>query len=197
MARDAGPPIRIGVVDLRMPGMDGAALAQAVQADTALRDVQLICMHTVGRHRVGVESDDSHFVAELTKPVRRVDLAKALERAVTACPADAPPLPAAIPAAPPEPSSAPVGPHQGLRVLLAEDNPVNQRVAVGILRKLGIVPTVVEALARLDRDVFDLVFMDVQMPELDGFAATRELRRRSVPGLNRAVPVVAMTAARS
>jgi PAS domain S-box-containing protein len=198
MARDAGSPLRIGVVDLRMPGMDGAALAQAVDADATLRDVRLIGMHTVGRHRVGVESDDSHFVAELTKPVRRVDLAKALERALTACPANAPPLPAAVPAAPPAPSSAPVGPHQGLRVLLAEDNPVNQRVAVGILRKLGIVPTVVEdgaeALARLDREVFDLVFMDVQMPELDGFAATRELRRRSVPGLNRAVPVVAMTA---
>ena len=84
-----------------------------------------------------------------------------------------------------------------LQILLAEDNLVNQKLALGILEKLGHRVTVVnngmEALEQLERRDFDLVLMDVQMPELDGLAATRELRRREAPAKTH-VPVVAMTA---
>jgi CheY-like chemotaxis protein len=85
----------------------------------------------------------------------------------------------------------------GLRVLLAEDNVVNQKLALGILGKLGHETTIAnngcEALEKIQRQQFDLVLMDVQMPEMDGLAATRELRRRESGGDKR-LPVIAMTA---
>jgi CheY-like chemotaxis protein len=89
------------------------------------------------------------------------------------------------------------GPLGQFRILLAEDNLVNQRLAVGLLEKMGHQVTVAqngrEALDLLEERDFDLVLMDVQMPEMDGFAATRELRKRE-EGRQRHIPVIAMTA---
>jgi PAS domain S-box-containing protein len=189
--------VRIALVDLRMPGMDGFALATAVRSAPHLRDVRLVSMHPVSRTGLDAQSQAAGFVADLTKPPRRAELAKALDHAC-ATTASTAAVPVAVAAGPAAPTIVPSLHRRLLRVLVAEDNPVNQRVAIGILRKLGIDPLVVDngvqALEALERERFDLVFMDVQMPELDGFAATRELRRREVPGLNRTVPVVAMTA---
>ncbi|BCS32207.1 hybrid sensor histidine kinase/response regulator [Luteitalea sp. TBR-22] len=188
--------IRIALVDLRMPGMDGFAFAAAVREAPHLGEVRLVSMHPVSRSGLDAQSQAAGFAADLTKPPRRAELAGAIDRASAPVGA-ATAAPVAVTAPAPEPPvSIPAG--RRLRVLVAEDNPVNQRVAVGILRKLGIDPVVVDngaqALDALGREPFDLVFMDVQMPELDGFAATRELRRQELPGLNRAVPVIAMTA---
>ena len=84
-----------------------------------------------------------------------------------------------------------------LRILLAEDNPVNQRVALHVLKKAGHAPLAVgngrEALAALEREAFDLVLMDVQMPEMDGFEATRAIREQEIQ-TGRHLPIVAMTA---
>jgi CheY-like chemotaxis protein len=168
-----------------------------VRSAPHLRDVRLVSMHPVSRTGLDAQSQAAGFVADLTKPPRRAELAKALDHAC-ATTASTAAVPVAVAAGPAAPTIVPSLHRRLLRVLVAEDNPVNQRVAIGILRKLGIDPLVVDngvqALEALERERFDLVFMDVQMPELDGFAATRELRRREVPGLNRTVPVVAMTA---
>jgi CheY-like chemotaxis protein len=89
------------------------------------------------------------------------------------------------------------GPGGGLNILLAEDNPVNQLVMQGLLGKRGhrviVAATGKLALEAMEREAFDLVFMDVQMPELDGFDATREIRLKERPG-GRRVPIIALTA---
>ncbi len=122
----------------------------------------------------------------LTKPVKRSALLRMLGELRGG--AHAPGLVAA---------EAPVG-FAGRRVLLAEDNPVNQKLAVRLLEPLGISLVVAhngrEALEHLSRQPFDAVLMDCQMPELDGYAATRALRSGASGGTNRDVPVIAMTA---
>jgi CheY-like chemotaxis protein len=204
-ACDDRDPVRVVLVDLDARGLDGFALAHTVRADARLRDVSLIAMHRIGRTGLEARMQEAGFAADLAKPVRRAELARALERALAAgTPAASPLLPvapvggAAAHAGVATPTAAAPGPRRHLRVLLAEDNPVNQRVAVGMLRKLGIEPEVVgngaEAIAALARDAFDLVFMDVQMPEIDGLEATRVIRRPGFSGPNRDVPVIALTA---
>jgi CheY-like chemotaxis protein len=191
-------PVRLAIVDLQMPRFDGFAVAAAVQANRELRQVPLVAMHPVTGAGLDARVHDAGFTAGLTKPVRRAELAAALEAALRSATTPSPtncvtpgadplPAPAATPAA-----------GAGVRVLVAEDNPVNQRVAIGMLGKLGIHPVVVEngaqALDALARDAFDLVFMDVQMPQMDGLEAVRALRAPESCGPNRTVPVVALTA---
>jgi CheY-like chemotaxis protein len=93
--------------------------------------------------------------------------------------------------------NAPARNNSGLRVLLAEDNAVNQRLAIRLLEKQGHHTTVVDngkqAVAALERETFDLVLMDVQMPEMDGFEATSVIRAKEV-GTDRHIPIIAMTA---
>ena len=141
------------------------------------------------RHDLGV-------AAYLTKPVVPSDLLRSIQDALGTVLVDAKGreiLPRARPAGP-EAAPAPVGP---LRVLLAEDNPVNQRLGVLVLEKQGHAVRVVgngrEALAALEEQEFDLVLMDVQMPEMDGLEAVATLRRRE-EGAGRHVPVIALTA---
>src|SRR5262249_4603239 len=92
---------------------------------------------------------------------------------------------------------APHAPRSTLRILLAEDNPFNQKLAQGLLTKEGhslvVVNNGAEAVAALDRDAYDLVLMDVQMPEMDGFQATRLIRQREAER-GRRTPILAMTA---
>jgi len=134
-------------------------------------------------------------VAALAKPVRRAELFEAIAAALGA--ADVPDRPDT---ARPAPNAMPetVGLH-GSRVLLVEDNPVNQEVARGMLERMGVRLAVAkdghEALEHLGREEFDLVLMDCQMPGLDGYETTAEVRRLEESGSHRErMPIVALTA---
>ncbi|HET7719542.1 MAG TPA: response regulator [Acidimicrobiales bacterium] len=179
-----GQSYGFAVIDAGMPGMDGVELVRRIASDPALAATRLVLLVTAA-------SSPGRFtcpsgVTCLTKPVRVSQLAEALQAA-------GPPTVRA--------SSLPATPPPEIRghVLVVEDNASNQLVAVGILRLLGYRADVAsdgtEALDALDRVQYDAILMDCQMPEMDGFTATREIRRREGP--DRHTPVIAMTAGAS
>ncbi len=181
-------PFRLMLTDVHMPGMDGFALAREVKRLPALADVVVVMLTSSGQKTDTARCREEGIAVFLTKPVRRAELRKALLRAIE------PPAHAVVP----EPASAwkDAG-ASSLRILVAEDNLVNQRIAVKVLEKRGHAVTLAnngrEALDQLSRIEFDLVLMDVQMPEMDGFEATAVLRARE-KDTGRHIPVVAMTA---
>jgi signal transduction histidine kinase/CheY-like chemotaxis protein/HPt (histidine-containing phosphotransfer) domain-containing protein len=179
-AVDAGGLYDVIVLDMHMPGMDGVGLAQELRRRPSTRDLPMLLLTSLGqRPPEAAELGLRH----LTKPVKAAALRAAVATALGA---------ALEPAA----ESAAAAPLRPLRVLLAEDNVVNQRVAVLLLERLGYRADVVgngqEALDALVRRPYDVVLMDVQMPVLDGLEATRRLRRE-LPA-ERQPRVVAMTA---
>ncbi len=181
-AAAAGRPHDLLLLDMAMPEMDGAQLVQAVRADPALRTVRMVVMTSRGR---SVEPQGARLlegVRVLSKPVKQSQLGDAMV--------------AAMKPAPP--------PGRRIHILLVEDNPVNQRVAVRQLAKLGYpncdaVANGVEALEALRRRSYDLVLMDCQMPEMDGYEAARRIRETEAAspltrGALAHVPIIAMTA---
>jgi two-component system, sensor histidine kinase and response regulator len=179
-ARAARELLRAGPYELVIAhGAAGFELA----AGSELGDARLILLTGSGEDRAAARRAGIRHI--LTKPVRRDQLLEAIAAAVG--PAPASPAPAA---APERPDVA------GARVLIAEDNPVNQLVIEGMLSKRGIAADMVsdghEALARLDPDRHRLVLMDCQMPEMDGYEATTAIREREAPDQH--VPIIAMTA---
>ena len=182
-----GKPFGIAITDDDMPGMDGIELARAVRADPLLAAMPFVMLSSAGR--------DEHTAREagieycLTRPVRQSQLFDCLVSATGTTPA------ADVRQARLEPMAANLQAH----VLLVEDNPVNQELALHMLEVLGCRAVVVNhgraALEALDRTAFDLILMDCQMPEMDGFEATAEIRRREAAGSNgRRIPIVALTA---
>jgi len=192
-AHEAGDPYQIVIADFQMPGIDGAALAAAVRSDPALRDVVYIMLTSVGHWKEHSLMRGQSIDACLLKPVRHTRLMNALstEWARKAAPAS----PAAMPAAPAVQGAGELS-ALSARVLVVEDNVVNQKVAVMILAKLGVRADVAphgrEAVNVLSKTPYDLVLMDCQMPEMNGYEATSAIRTQS--GINQAVPIVAMTA---
>jgi CheY-like chemotaxis protein len=173
------------LVDLCMPDMDGLMLADAVTGGIEPRPA-IIMLSSAAR----VSEPAAHgIVRTLLKPVGRDELFDAIAAAVSAPPAGI--------AAERAPSSVPAATGRSLRILLAEDNIVNQRVAAGILQKFGHTVVVVgnglEAVAAIERQPFDVVVMDVQMPEMSGVEATAVIRRLQ-DGANVRTPIIAMTA---
>ncbi len=184
----AGSTYAAMLVDLQMPAPDGLALAERLHADPNHRYIPLVGLFAPSTH-ARAPADPRHlFAACLTKPVRPTEL---LDSLVAAFGHLAVETPAAAPAA--------AAAERPERLLLAEDNTTNQQVAVGILAKLGfprvdVVANGAEAVHALATIPYDLVFMDVQMPELDGLAATRLIRAQYTAVTSHQVPVVAMTA---
>jgi len=184
-ATDGGrAPYDMAVLDMAMPGMDGLELARIITADPGLGAPSLLLLSSVS-----VEADvatEAGFMARLTKPVRLSSLYDSLVRAVSPSLTEATSIPVA-PAAP-----------TGLRgtLLIVEDHAINQEVARGIVARLGYGSDMagdgVEALAALELRTYDAVLMDCHMPEMDGFQATVEIRRREAGGPH--VPIIAMTA---
>jgi PAS domain S-box-containing protein len=186
-AATAGTPFRLALLDAMMPGMDGITLAERIKASPALAGCTLLLLSSAGQHTDLARSRTAGISCSLTKPVRQADLLNAILRTVHPEPSSE-----GVAAAPA--SACPVLP---LRVLLAEDGLVNQQVAVGLLELRGHSVVVAnhgrEALAALERESFDVVLMDVQMPEMDGLEATAAIRARERQTGGH-VPIIAMTA---
>jgi signal transduction histidine kinase/DNA-binding response OmpR family regulator len=187
LARRQGRPYRVALIDGQMPGMDGLAVVRAAAGTQELGETRLLYL-TTWVERGGTEAARAAGAAAcLTKPVKRALLRSALERALDARPA----APAAGPPAAERPSL------RG-RVLVAEDNPVNQRLTLRLLAKRGCEVALAEngrraVEAATEGPPYDLILMDCQMPEMDGLAAAHAIRaREAVRGGH--VPIVALTA---
>jgi len=185
----AGDPFDLAILDMHMPGMDGVELARRLQRDPALRTIRLLLL-TSGQ--LDPVATDAAVKRHLRKPVRQSKLLDTIAEVVLG----APPASAerAAPSSAPEPVTVPFG--DAPRILVVEDNEVNQAVVVAMLGRKGYTADVAvngkEALNAMNRASYDVVLMDCQMPVMDGYEATRELRRREGSGPR--TPVIAMTA---
>jgi CheY-like chemotaxis protein len=186
-AARASTPFDAAVIDMKMPIMDGLTMATELRRDPQLAEVRMVMLTSLGNGNEARLAYDSGIEAYLTKPVRQADLVEALARVLLS---EQPSAPAVLT----------VAPGRRARVLIVEDNAVNQEVARAMLVELGCSIRVAgdgrEALAALRDDTFDLVFMDCQMPEMDGFEAVRRFRGSAATGYATRgdVPIVALTA---
>ena len=191
-----GDPFRIAILDMCMPDVDGETLAKAVKKDPKLRSTSLVMMTSVGTRGDAGRMSKLGFSAYLVKPVRQSHLFDCLAALVgrgSAAGAGARKVAPLITR-----HSLAEQAKRRVRILLAEDNVVNQKVALKTLEKLGYHADVVvdglEALEALQARSYDLVFMDVQMPRLDGLEATRRIRAPGSRIVDPKVPIVALTA---
>ena len=188
-AAAAGEPYPLILLDGHMPEMDGFTLAGRIQADPALSGATVLMLTSAGQPEDVERCRQLGVRAYLTKPVRQSELLETILSTLGGSPLHARLSSAAD--APPAPGRRP------LRILVAEDNAVNQKLAQHLLNKHGhtvvLANTGREAVEALEKQIFDLVLMDVQMPEMDGFEATAEIRRREA-GTGRRLPIIAMTA---
>ena len=200
-AQAEGDPFKAAILDMQMPKMDGVTLALAIKADAKLKDICLVLLTSLGHRGDSHKMTEIGFAACLTKPVRQSDLFDSLA-AVLAGQSTRQATPAsgalASGSRPLTREPLPLVNRGALRILLAEDNITNQQVAVGILKKFGLRTDAVangeEAVKSLTTLPYDLVFMDVQMPVMDGLEATRKIRDPQTAVLNCNIPIIAMTA---
>jgi CheY-like chemotaxis protein len=179
------------LLDMQMPGMDGLQLTVAIAANRSLSGVPLVMLSSGGQAGLAAAARAAGIATYLTKPVRPTRLREALARAFGQL-HDRPAAPASHEPALPADAS---GPRR--RILVAEDNRVNQTAAIRLLEKAGHQVDVVangrQAVAALDDVVYDLLFMDCQMPDMDGFEAARAIRAGEAR-TPRHIPIVALTA---
>jgi CheY-like chemotaxis protein len=196
-ASEENDPFRLAVIDMQMPEMDGETLGRAIASDSRLSGLRMVMLTSLGARGDAKKFEEAGFAAYTAKPVRNEELKAILVLALTGEHDD--------------------GKHQGriitrhtarerlgffkgsgARILLVEDNITNQQVALGILKKLGLTADAVangeEALTALASIPYDLVLMDVQMPVMDGFQATRRIRDPRSSVLNHRIAIIAMTA---
>ncbi len=188
-----GKPFEIAILDMQMPGVDGEKLGKMIRAEKQLDSLKLVMMTSMREYGDIQKFEDIGFTAYLVKPVRHSHLIDCLsivltgegmkkesKKILTTYAIDS-------------------MKRRGERILLAEDNIVNQQVVVGILEKIGfnrvdVVTDGVQVIGALERIQYDIILMDVQMPEMDGIEATRIIRDESSKVLNHQVPIVALTA---
>jgi CheY-like chemotaxis protein/HPt (histidine-containing phosphotransfer) domain-containing protein len=189
-----GEPYDAAILDMHLPDLGGDELGRIILEDPNCKRTQLIMLTSIGRQGDAQRLEKMGFAGYLTKPVKTSVLLDCLmtvlsrerERALEAhshfvtC------------------HNLPFQPPAGVRVLVVDDNSTNQQVALGYLRRMNIqadaVGNGIEAIKALEQIDYDLVFMDVQMPQMDGYEATAQIRRRDAPVCNPNVPLIAMTA---
>jgi PAS domain S-box-containing protein len=188
-ARD-GATFPLVLLDAHMPHMDGFTVAERIRQSPVPLKATIMMLSSGGHPRDAARCRELGITSYLTKPIKQSDLLNAI---VTVLHASSTTMPDSPPVRPPAPAKSP----RPLRVLLVEDHPINQYLAVRMLEKYGHTVTVAtngkEALATLAKEPFALVLMDVQMPEMDGFATTAAIRQEErATGAH--VPIVALTA---
>jgi two-component system sensor histidine kinase/response regulator len=191
-ARAAGDPYNLILTDMHMPDMDGFALVEQIRQSPELGTATIMMLTSTGHRGDAARCQELGVSAYLLKPIRQSELREAVARVLGARERDG-----AIPLITRFSLRDAREPNAYLSVLLAEDNLVNQRLVVRLLEKRGhrvvVAGTGLEALQALEKESFDLVLMDVQMPEMDGLEATAAIREKEKSsGLHQ--PVVALTA---
>jgi CheY-like chemotaxis protein len=189
-AAATGEPFRVAILDMMMPEMDGEVLGAAICEDPSIASTTLVMLTSMGTRGDGSRLAQGHFAAYLTKPIREGQLRSCLMMLGGRLPLE---------------SGGPLVTRHTIReasrrlhVLLAEDNRTNQKVATIMLERLGhqvvVASNGVEAVDALRAERYDLVLMDVQMPEMDGIEAIRRIRGGHAGDQNLQIPIVAMTA---
>jgi len=191
-AVNEGDPFEAAFVDMQMPKMDGATLGKQVKADEKLRDLPLIMVSSIGERGDAARFETIGFAAFLAKPVKQSTLYNCLLSVLGMSKMVAGGKSGKIITR----HTLAESKRHGIRILIVEDNPVNQMLALKMLEKLGCwvkaVNNGAEALSELEQNRYDLVFMDCQMPVLNGYETTREIRAST--GKYKDIPIVAMTA---
>ena len=201
-AHHANTPFQIVIIDCHSAGLEGERLGRAIKSDPLLKDTLLVMLVSVGQRGDAKRMRETGFSAYLVNPVSPSHLFDALSmlwgvrtggmatELITRHTIAESRVAKGIPDA--EKKKQPLSPH----VLVVEDNIVNQRMAVRLLEKIGCVVDVavngLEAVERVEQSTYDLVFMDCQMPEMDGYEATAEIRRHE--NGSKHIPIIAMTA---
>jgi signal transduction histidine kinase/DNA-binding response OmpR family regulator len=189
---DNNDPFQIALLDMQMPGMDGETLGKQIRTNPQFQNTILTMLTSAGQRGDAKRLREAGFAAYLTKPVKQSQLLDCLRTITSNSTND--PLEAIVTR-----HSLTENRKRRIRILLAEDNIMNQKVALRILEtKLGYRANAVangaEAVESLSRQHYDLVLMDCQMPIMDGYDATRTIRDTISPVKNHNIPIIAMTA---
>jgi len=189
-----GNPYDIAILDMLMPGMDGAELGSKIKSNPKLKSTILVMLTSIGMRGDAARMKEIGFEAYLTKPIKQssffdclVSVAgeKKIEKTMG--------------------NSSIITKHsmnesqkRKVNILVAEDNLINQKVISRIIKKMGyqvdIACNGIEAIEALSKTAYDLVFMDIQMPAMDGFEATKEIRNKKSKVINHDIPIIALTA---
>jgi CheY-like chemotaxis protein len=193
----AGENFDLAILDMQMPGMDGLMLAAEIRKLPSTMMLPLVLLTSMGVRADTPDFAKAAFASCLTKPIKSTQLYESLIRVVSGS------KPALRRAAGPGKLDPTLASRMPMRVLVCDDNVINQKVATRLLQQMGYRPDLaangVEALTALDRQSYDMIFMDVMMPEMDGLEATRAIRERQrdrarFPNYKSPIIIVAMTA---
>jgi PAS domain S-box-containing protein len=194
-------PFALAILDMQMPAMDGLSLARAIKDAPDIAGTRLLLMTSLGPRSDTALLRAAGVGAFLVKPVKQAQLVDCVLNVMSAtAPSETRFWHQRKPPASPSATELSLGGFPRLHILVAEDNPINQKVAIGLLEKLGCravaAATGMEVLTALELVPYDIIFMDCQLPELDGFKTTQEIRKREPSQINGSRPrthIIAMT----